>query len=380
MKKTSKIIGIVIVALFLTKIMIAQGPGRHGDPAAHLEKRLEHLTEKLTLSEAQAVEVKAIFEKYAPKMQALHDEVDSREEMKTAMKAMHAEVSKDMKTVLSAEQYEQWKEMKPRRPRGRRGAGDKKMNKALHAAIKQYYDANIHPVLKAQRAKLEPKISADDQALLAELRPKFEKRRTAMKQRMQKVHEEGSKAERRDMRKEMKAAFRADREQIGALVKKYEEDINPLLEELQPQMDTWHEDIQKIGEEYMGGETPERPPFGMLKMIKQRHLPGHFLLIDPNAVETIGTTSASLIQAISVFPNPAAGTSQLTYTLLEDSRVIIELRNREGTVLKRLQNAELMAGEQSQEVDFSSLPVGVYYLTIQDEKRQTVSQKVVVGR
>jgi len=62
-----KKIAIVILAVFATSAF-AMGPGHRGG-----EKMVEHMTQKLELTDAQSAQLTTVFEEQGEKMKALHD-------------------------------------------------------------------------------------------------------------------------------------------------------------------------------------------------------------------------------------------------------------------------------------------------------------------
>lgn len=81
-----------------------------GERAAH---HTERMTEKLGLSSEQEAQVEAINLKYADKIAALRSESESeRKEKRKAIKALFEEKDKELKAVLTEEQYQQYREHK----------------------------------------------------------------------------------------------------------------------------------------------------------------------------------------------------------------------------------------------------------------------------
>ena len=65
---------------------------------------------------------------------------------------------------------------------------------------------------------------------------------------------------------------------------------------------------------------------------------------------------------ISIYPNPTTGLVQIASVLLEDGAEEISVINTIGKVVYRLKNPQV--NDQSIDIDLSSLPGGVYYITI----------------
>ena len=105
---------------------------------------------------------------------------------------------------------------------------------------------------------------------------------------------------------------------------------------------------------------------------------GHFLLLDPSAPAE-NPAKAAVTANVNVYPNPATNRMTLDYTLLKDGNVRIELRDKEGNLVKVVEEGQKSAGDYSLPVDATTLQDGVYYLTIISQGQQT-AQKVVVAK
>lgn len=415
MKNTSRIIWIAVIALFFSGSLLAQR-GK-GDPAKHAAKMTQKMVEKLALNEAQTEKVTAINQAFAQKMSALHQAEGERSEKRTEMESLRSELEKEIQTVLTAEQLATWKTMKPKHRGGKHKHGKHgkaKMSKEDRKAVKAYRDTNIKPVLLEQRAKLETEISTEDKALIADLRTKMAAKKTAMKaeKKAKKAERKAKKAEgkkpteeeREAMHKERKAKREAmrnspEKKQIEALVAKYGADIESLMAEISEQREQWEVDMKAMRKAAKGKAKAKGKNKGKRKDCedceagkgKRKHKgekgrkhgkemkAAHFLLLDPNERSEESTRPASRVEQVSVFPNPTTGSSQLTFNLTESNRVVIELRDKEGNVLKELKNAEMVAGSHNLSVDFGGLASGIYYITIKDETGNVVSKKVLTG-
>lgn len=97
------------------------GGGMGMDPEKRAEQQTATMTEKLSLSEAQAAKVKEINLKYAQKMKEARDKADGdRDAMRTAMTTIREEQDKELQAVMTDEQWQQWlkirEEMRGNRP------------------------------------------------------------------------------------------------------------------------------------------------------------------------------------------------------------------------------------------------------------------------
>jgi len=103
------------------------GGGRMMNPEQRAEQQTAQMTEKLSLSEAQAAKVKEINLKYAKQGQEAREKADGDwEAMRGTMTAIRQEQDKELQTVMTQEQWDQWVKVREefRGNRGFRG-GDK---------------------------------------------------------------------------------------------------------------------------------------------------------------------------------------------------------------------------------------------------------------
>jgi len=92
------------------------GPGRGGmmDP----ERRTKMLTERLGLSDAQAAQVKAVFEDERTKGQALMaDQTGDRESMRPKMEAIRKDSETRIAAILTPDQKAKWEELRAQQQR-----------------------------------------------------------------------------------------------------------------------------------------------------------------------------------------------------------------------------------------------------------------------
>ncbi|MDR0798514.1 MAG: hypothetical protein LBN18_01970 [Dysgonamonadaceae bacterium] len=109
MKKTIKTALFFVLMSLVTLNISAQKTGKHQRAGAEDRgaKRTEWMTQQLNLSEAQQVEVKALYAKYAEKMKALkNDETKSKKDAKAQFKALREAQQAELKQILTSEQWE----------------------------------------------------------------------------------------------------------------------------------------------------------------------------------------------------------------------------------------------------------------------------------
>jgi periplasmic protein CpxP/Spy len=80
--------------------------GRHGRGAANMQERLNKMAENLKLTADQKTKVEALMKEQIQKRRGLRDL--SKDQRREKAKALHEEMNKKMKEILTADQYKQW--------------------------------------------------------------------------------------------------------------------------------------------------------------------------------------------------------------------------------------------------------------------------------
>lgn len=102
-------------------------PARRGMTA---EQRFDRLAERLKLTDEQKPKVKAAMEKQTKQFQELRKDTSlSREDRRTKMRDIREKYNKEMKAILTEEQYKKLQQAESRRGQRRRGgAGNNNSN------------------------------------------------------------------------------------------------------------------------------------------------------------------------------------------------------------------------------------------------------------
>lgn len=370
-------------------------PGRQHRPMFSFDQLMDMQSE-LQLTEDQMSRLGELKTSFDQELQELKgQDFESREDHHQAFQTQATKYKGELDKVLTQEQLAKIEAMKARH----KEQMEKVDKEGLHQEMKAYQEKNIQPVMLQQRAKLEKKISAEDKELIAELRAKFEANRREMEQLKQNPEHN------REDFQALRESHKGEHEALKGLVEKYNEDIDALLAEVKGQQEQWHKDMRAIHEKYAPGKEEGRGKEKWGKSEKgkgekgkgdrqMRHAgpgshpgmhpygkemrKGHFLLLDPNAPAE-APAKAAVTANVNVYPNPAANRMTLEYTLLQAGNVRIELRDKEGNLVKVVEESKKTAGDYSLPVDATSLQDGVYYLTIVSQGQRT-AQKVVVAK
>ena len=176
------------------------------------------------------------------------------------------------------------------------GRDQQQRHEKQRAEMQEYMKSTVLPVLKEQRLKLNTSLSNKEQAELAEIREQMKSLRDT-KQDMRADHKGQDRPtspptqEQRRERYDLQKQHRELMNRAWAITDKHEEEILALFEEINPEMEQWHQEMAE-----MRPERPERterpnqaPHRGGKHRMKQGHgkgmgmglmQPVHFLLWD----------------------------------------------------------------------------------------------------
>lgn len=248
MKKVMLNASLLLLALFLSAgAAWAQPHGHHRGGNGNPFKAIEELKEELQLTPEQEKAIEEL------KKETRSAQKEARNAERARKQSKHQALKSELDAILTAEQtalLEAHHEAK------------KAEAKAMRGAMREYQKQNVAPVLLEQRKKLETKISDEDKATLARIRSE---RKTPR----------GQKGD------GQKAGDRPHKDELSALVQKYDGEISKLMEEIEPKREQWEKDMKAIAEE----NGPEHKGKKGMKNGAHRSHPGfqkaRFLLMDP---------------------------------------------------------------------------------------------------
>jgi hypothetical protein len=101
----------------------------------------------------------------------------------------------------------------------------------------------------------------------------------------------------------------------------------------------------------------------------------------PSLSSAAGVNPESISNAVleQNMPNPFATSTHISYTLKENSKVILEVRNLSGQLVTTLVNDSLLIGNHSCEWVPSEVPAGMYYLILNTGKFIEIKKMVYSG-
>jgi len=411
--KNIKLLFALFAAIAFTAPTFAQHKGYRGERG---HGSMKHLIETLNLSDTQKAQAKELRETYRTKMEALDEKDSDRYTKREQMHQLREEQEAAFRKILTAEQVAAL-DAKKAEKKAKREAYRNKMKSvdksAMKDEMKAYKDENIKPVLLEQRKKLEPQISATDQAEIAELRIAMKAAKAeikAVKGKYKGKRGEGKRGgdEGRKAIHSIKDKYAEKHEAAKALADKYDTQITTLLGEVKDEKGQWEGDMKGIKDKYFGdikeelgrdrhkgkngekaGRKEKRDHEGKgQKGSRHEGKRGHhrgkndkvaFLLMDVNKAEKKAERKSRRAQGIKVFPNPSATNNTLQYTVNQSGNVKIELHDRSGNIVRTITNAYKTAGDYTETVDLNGLKNIVYFYVITDAEG-TRSKKFMVKK
>ncbi|HHG85146.1 MAG TPA: T9SS type A sorting domain-containing protein [Bacteroidetes bacterium] len=383
MTKTQNIPRITILSLVLfffgLQIALAQ-PQHHRNPQQRAARHLEKMTEELDLTAVQINQVQAIHEKYGPKMNDLFEAGTAGEMDHAKMKALHQAQQKEVKAILSPEQQAKMETL--HRKHGRHpGEMGPESHLSMHGPgnpeMRAYMQAHVMPVIKAQRNKLEAKLTNADKASIAQMRTELQRLRPAHKaaQKSRKaLRKSGEKptAIQISQRKALREQRQSILDKAAIIADKYQTEIDALHQEIKPQAETWHREMHALMQQHSEGkahpESCKKACHGPKDKIHHKMKTSHFLLMDPNAPmmdETLLDIDEEK-HVLYVYPNPTANSNRIRYEVKTPGNVRLQLITKDGHIIRELLNSHHEAGTYSLDVETSNLKTDVYYYRITD--------------
>lgn len=340
----------------------------------------DKIATELNLTPEQKTQIEPIVEKYKQKAKALraNNEGDRRAN-REAMHGIIEEAKTEIFPLLTADQIAKVKEFEEKKHKHHEQKG------AIKAAVKNYADKEVKPVLQAQRMRLEAKLSAEDKQAIDELRVVVKEQKKACKKSGECKGKgrkgKGEFGENRTQQNGQEEAGRgrrggkrghhldeATRTAVDALVAKYEANINALLDETKASHgETWKTEIKAIVldiapdmEERMN-ERVERDG----KKDKWTHRffhPAKFLLSNPYEAKNESLTD----RTIGLYPNPAQKRTNIKYEVLKEGEVQIGIYNRGGDLVKTVFTKYQQPGSYNVEANLDGLADKMYIISVTD--------------
>lgn len=282
-------------------------------------------------------------------------------------------------------------------------AKHKEMRTEMHA----YATANVLPILKEQRSKLEAQLSEAEKATLADVRERLHEKRDIMHAERKKMHEQreaGTEIDRKAMHEKRKA-MHAEMEEIIApakvILENHKASIEQLLADERVDKETWKADMENIRRKYVSDEEIEerkKKHQAKREQMREAHKGEHqrgakmegdkhhhrkgkggkrghgiqrmlqplgFLLWDgTNPEAPMDKQEETEEVGFGIYPNPSNAQNTVEYHVSKRGNVKVELLDKQGNVLKTVVNETKKAGEYAVAVDLNNLPNAVYYYRI----------------
>lgn len=285
MQNSIRFILLAVLTVCFTSALFAQKERKALNTEDYATKKTDRLTEELSLDEAQAEKVKEIHLKYGKLKQTLRSQDANSDDSKkkSAIRQIHDDQHEEIKAVLTEEQKVKFQDL---RKQAHKDGKDHKSRKAFHKE-------KVKPIMLEQRAKLESKITPEDQATLAQIRIEIDKEKEALKaERKAMKNSSDIKTRPTAEEKEKRKAARMNNPnwiKLAALTEKYKSDIEPLLAEAETQKKALKKEMKsEKGKEHKETKMEmksERKEDGKNKSAQMENgidrKYAHFLLMDP---------------------------------------------------------------------------------------------------
>lgn len=315
-----------------------------------------HIYEQLDLTDKQKEQLKALKTEMRKQMEIIRsDESLSREQQKEKVKALLDEQKTQKDAIFTEEQKAKLEELH-------------KDRRAKHA-LKKVKRSEMMKKRKAKmlelRKEFDPQIEEDDRARLAELR-------TILKEGKPNIKDQDlSKEKRKELKKAYKEKYEAELNEVKKLNEKYEEKIKAFMKEKVGD----REEMRKERKEKMKAEGKARKMKrkGGKKSHRKHKGKQSFLLLDPGAEAKVLAPAKS---QIDVFPNPAQNTTRMEYEVQNDGRVIIQVTDSNGNVVKNILDRTVEKGKHTIDIDVSELQNSSYYIIVTDGAGKTSKQLI----
>ncbi|MBE0638820.1 MAG: T9SS type A sorting domain-containing protein [Bacteroidales bacterium] len=253
----------------------------------------------------------------------------------------------------------------------------------------------ILPLITKQRLELDKTINEADKAEIGRLRAGLSNLRT---QHLAKITEIKATDEVPSL--EQRQEMRALRNQMATLMNdaeiiadRYDATITLLLEEIRPEIEKIHQENCPVGKgsgagcpnapqgkkhQYRGKKGPGMPP-GEGYHFQRMLTPEGFLLFDPAEPFPLDekTELPGEKMEVSVFPNPASQSTQISFELDQPARVIIYLLDSDGNEMLKVTETKADAGLFSTPFVVDELKDGLYFIQIKVGNDTSVKRLIV---
>ncbi|MDA3929902.1 MAG: hypothetical protein PF541_13200 [Prolixibacteraceae bacterium] len=109
----------LVLGIVISMLSVAQGPGGQRpnfDPDEMVKRQTDEMVENLGLSDEQAIQVKALNEKYGKKMgEAFQNAGEDRSSMRETMQTIRKEKDAELMDVLTEEQFTKYQDIEKKR-------------------------------------------------------------------------------------------------------------------------------------------------------------------------------------------------------------------------------------------------------------------------
>ena len=346
--KTKKMKKIIIIAIVLIGGLCAfginnytssdKGHRHHGkkNPVEMAKHHTERMVEMLKLNEEQAKKVEAINLATAEKMKEIHHcKPESKEEMKKQIHSLMEQHTKDMKPVLTKEQFVKFKEMKAKHMAHMHSCHK---GEDCHHGGHAQFKAKIFPEILKARKEFDSKLTEAEKTTISEHRVKLK----ALKEECNK----NNKSDRNKSCDHSKCDHKGHEGKMSEMIKKNAQPIIDIannhksdLEEIHNELTSKYPEMKRKHDHMIQNEDAK-----IMMAVR-------FLMMDPNK-ETIAESRE--IEA-KVYPNPASEELSIEYVNKTEGNVFIQLIDNKGQAIKTIKKGYLKAGTYTEVINVTDV-------------------------
>jgi hypothetical protein len=257
--------------------------------------------------------------------------------------------------------------------------------------IKKYIRENIIPVLKIQRQELDKELSKQEIARIDEIRTELKSLREQQRANRKEFEQSETKptVDQRKQMRENRNKMNALMDEVEIMAENHDARITALLNEIQPEIEKAHHEMRKMmeqdcspGHDHKHPQQPETPmmppghegPHG--SPLHRLLTPEGFLLFNPGEAGPGEDDFFSKNKApeINVFPNPAGTEVQISLMLDNNSKVEINIYDKDGTMVENLPEEKASAGLFSKTIKLADFKNGLYFVKIRAGNKESIER------
>jgi hypothetical protein len=290
--------------------------------------------------------------------------------------------------------------------------------KGLNPEVVKYLQENVFPVMKIQRNEFDKELSAKEKDRIAQIRIELKNMHELQieKKKEMRMNDEKPTLEQRKEMRLTRNKMHDLMDEVEIMAENHDATISRIFDEIGGEIEQWKIDLKGIrdknspnspegmmmhrqdrgmgpamgegmgrGTECNHADRPDKdmgPAYGMRpgNEMPLQHLftPEGFLLWNPE--EPIPFEAAEGMNdrlQLNIFPNPAAQSVQISLMLNADSKVTINISDKEGNEVQQLKADQASKGIYTKTVDVSKLKDGLYFVKVKAGEESALERLII---